>query len=104
MKVRLLHPIEDVGTKDDPQAVVGLKASKKRNRNWVPPHKDKDGTWVESKEPQFHYVAMTAGTVVECSDATGQKWIDQGKAEKVEEPPATDEGVALGGVETPASK
>ena len=64
MKVELLKDIEDVGTREGADMVVGLKVSRHRGR----------------------YVPMTAGSVISVSETTGQKWIDRGIAKKIDAP------------------
>lgn len=76
MKIRLL---QDIIEYDRHGESVGIKASRKRNPAWGAPvvvH----GQLVESKEPQYLDIRWTMGTVIEASDATGQKYIDAGKA------------------------
>lgn len=75
MKVKLLkHVIE--GT--------GIKMAKKKNKDWTPPKvvkEDGNEKIVECGLPEHLITPFVEGTVIECSDATAQKWVEQGLAE-----------------------
>lgn len=76
MRVKLLKPITENGQ---------LKTVKKRNKNWTPPVKQPDGSFVESKEPEFVFTAFNADTIIDASDSTAAKWIAAGLAEEFKE-------------------
>lgn len=80
MKVKLL---QDIFEYDRHGENVGIKTNKKKNRDWGPPQVVY-GQLVECPEPEFVIIPWTAGTVIEMSETTGQKYIDAGKGEKVE--------------------
>jgi len=88
MKVKLLQNIVE---KDKDDKEIGLKVAKRRNREWFPPRKNKDGEFEECLEPQFIYTPFVPGTVIECSEATGEKYIENGWAEEVVEEKETEE-------------
>jgi hypothetical protein len=57
---------------------VGIKTNKKRNPKWGP-SQVVYGKLVESDELQFIMTPWTKGTVIEMSEASGQKYITAGK-------------------------
>lgn len=88
MKVKLLR---DVVEKDKDGNVVGLKVTRRRNRNWAPPKiiRDPKGQTVtveESKEQEFNHVPFTMGAVIEMSDESGKKYVEAGIAKEFKEP------------------
>lgn len=76
MKIRLL---QDVIEYDRHGASVGIKSTRKKNRAWSAPVVVHDQL-VQSKEPQYIDIQWVKGAVIDASDATGQKYIDAGKA------------------------
>lgn len=81
MKIKLL---EDIHELDRHGESVGIKSSKKRNPAWGPSVVVHDQL-VTSKESQFFDIRWIKGAIIEASDASGQKFIDAGKAEQVKE-------------------
>ena len=80
MRIKLL---EDIHEHDWRGNSVGIKTTKKKNRAWGPPQVVYDQL-VESKEPQHTVIEWVAGAVIEVSEASGQKFIEAGKAAQVE--------------------
>ena len=76
MKVKLL---KDIFEYDRHGENVGIKVVKRRNNAWGPPV-EVHGQLVKSQEPEFITTSFTAGTVIEMSDASGQKYIEAGNA------------------------
>lgn len=70
-RVKLLHDIIQNGH---------VKSTRRKNPKWEPPKAVK-GKLVESKEPEFLWTFFTQGAVVELSNASAQKFIENGWAE-----------------------
>ena len=58
-----------------------IKTAQRKNADWSPP-KVVDGQLVECQEPEFKIIPYVQGTVIEMSDASAKKWIEEGKAEE----------------------
>lgn len=60
------------------------------NKAWTPP-KVVDGKSVTCGLPRYNVIAYQEGAEVVCSEATGERWIAEGLAEKIE--PSANEPV-----------
>lgn len=74
MKVQLLKDI----TEGEGEGAT-LKVAKRKNKNWTPP-KVVDGELVECGESEYRFIPYIAGTIMEASETTANKWIERGLA------------------------
>lgn len=68
-----------------------LKVARRKNKNWTPPQKLEDGSFKESSEPEYTFVAFTNGTVIEMSDTSAEKYVEKGWGEIVKDEEKEDE-------------